>query len=70
MLEAISTVTAGGRIVIPSTIRKSLNIDIGQEVILKVESGSDELPTLKNAIEQAKDLYAVIILKNYLYQMF
>lgn len=56
MLESKATITAGGRIVIPSAIRKALHIDIGQELILKVESGELHISTMKTAIERAKAL--------------
>lgn len=56
MREARSVITEGGRLVIPSAIRKELNIKVGEEVIMKVESGELHIITYKNAIKQAQAL--------------
>ncbi len=56
MREARSVITEGGRLVIPSAIRKELNIKVGEEVIMKVESGELHIFTYKNAIKQAQAL--------------
>ncbi len=54
MLEARTLITEGGRIVIPSLIRKELNLNVGEEVIIKVESGELHISTLKQAIKNAQ----------------
>jgi AbrB family looped-hinge helix DNA binding protein len=56
MLEARATLTEGGRIVIPAQIRKALNIHIGDEVLLKLESGELHIVTLQNVVKDAQKL--------------
>ena len=55
MLEARTTITSGGRLVIPSTIRKELNFYEGQEVILTVESGELHIIPLETIIKHAQN---------------
>lgn len=54
MFEARSTITSGGRLVIPVQIRKKLNLHDGEEVILKIECGELHILTLKAAIQKAQ----------------
>jgi len=54
MLEARSIITEGGRIVIPSFMRKELNLNVGEEVIIKLEAGELHISTLKQAIKNAQ----------------
>ena len=54
MLEARSTITEGGRLLIPASIRKALHLKVGEEVILKVDSGALHVFTYENAIKQAQ----------------
>jgi AbrB family looped-hinge helix DNA binding protein len=56
MLEARSTITSGGRLVIPAAIRKELNLNEGEEVILKVECGELHVLTYKHAVQKAQAL--------------
>lgn len=56
MLEYRTQVREGGRIVIPSPIRKKLHLEIGEEVILKLEQDELHVVTLKNAILKAQHL--------------
>lgn len=54
MLEAKTLITEGGRIVIPSSIRKELNLVVGEAVILKVKAGELHISTLKQTIKNAQ----------------
>jgi AbrB family looped-hinge helix DNA binding protein len=54
MLEAKTMITEGGRIVIPSFIRKELHLNVGEEVVLKVKSGEIHISTLKQTIKSAQ----------------
>lgn len=56
MLEAKTTITEGGRMVIPSQIRKALNIEIGDEVLLKIESGILYIVTSQGVVRNAQNL--------------
>ncbi len=55
MLESRATITSGGRLVIPSIIRKELHLNVGQEVILTVESGELHVVSLEMAIMHAQN---------------
>lgn len=54
MLEFRTQVKEGGRIVIPASIRKKLHLEIGEEIILKLEHNELHVITLKNAILKAQ----------------
>lgn len=54
MLEARTLITEGGRVVIPALIRRELNLNVGEEVIIKIESGEIHISTLKQAIKNAQ----------------
>jgi len=56
MFEARSTITTGGRMVIPYTIRRMLNLNIGEELVLKVEKGELHISTLNAAIKETQEL--------------
>jgi AbrB family looped-hinge helix DNA binding protein len=56
MLEYRTHVREGGRIVIPVEIRKKLQLEIGEEVILKLEDHELHVVTLKNAILKAQQM--------------
>lgn len=55
MFEARTTITEGGRIVIPSLMRKELGLSVGEEVIIKLESGELHISTLKQSIKNAQN---------------
>lgn len=56
--SAIKTVriTKNGAVTIPAQCRHSLNLKVGQELILQVENGALVLMTQKQAIRRAQDL--------------
>jgi AbrB family looped-hinge helix DNA binding protein len=54
--EARLKVNENGRVVIPSAIRKALGIDVGDELIARVEDDELRITTVKRQIEQAQRL--------------
>jgi AbrB family looped-hinge helix DNA binding protein len=46
----------GGRIVIPAEMRRAMGIEVGQEVVLRLEDGELRVSTLAGAIRRAQDL--------------
>lgn len=48
-------ITEGGRIVIPSSMRKELGLEIGQEILLKIEDGEIHVSSYKNIIKAAQN---------------
>jgi AbrB family looped-hinge helix DNA binding protein len=56
MLEVRATIGGGGRLLIPSEIRKKLHFEEGEEVILRVKAGELHILTLKDAVKRAQSL--------------
>ena len=54
--EARTTVNENGRIVIPAQFRKALGIDVGDEVVLRIEDNELRISTLKRRLERAQRL--------------
>lgn len=54
--ETTVKISEGGRIVIPAEYRKQLGLEIGDELILRVEQGELKLLTHQQAIRQAQEL--------------
>jgi AbrB family looped-hinge helix DNA binding protein len=48
-------VAEGGRIVIPAKYRRALGLEVGDEVILRLEAGGLRVTSLAQAIRQAQD---------------
>ena len=48
--------SANGRVVIPASIRKTLGIRSGDEIVLRVEDDELRIATLRNRIRQAQKL--------------
>ena len=46
----------GGRIVIPAEYRQALGLNVGDEVILRLEDGQVRIMTLRQAIKRAQEL--------------
>lgn len=57
MNEAKVKISKEGRILIPLDIRKSLQLQEGDELILRIEDGELRLLTLDQAVHQAQQLY-------------
>jgi len=56
MIQIRTKITEGGRIVIPAEYRKALGLDIGDEVILRLEDGEVRVFTPSQAIKYAQEL--------------
>ena len=54
--EARMRVNENGRVVIPASFRKALGIDIGDEVVLRIEDDELRITTLKRKLERAQRL--------------
>ncbi len=57
-MEARVRVNESGRVVIPASFRKSLGIQAGDEILLRVEADELRLSTLKSRLKHAQDLVA------------
>ncbi len=57
-MEARVRVNENGRVVIPASFRKSLGIQSGDEILLRVEADELRLSTLKSRLKQAQELAA------------
>jgi AbrB family looped-hinge helix DNA binding protein len=54
--EARMRVNENGRVVIPARFRKALGINIGDEVVLRIEDEELRITTLKRRIKRAQRL--------------
>jgi AbrB family looped-hinge helix DNA binding protein len=54
--EARLRVNENGRVVIPASFRKALGINVGDEVVLRIEDDELRITTLKHRIERAQRL--------------
>ena len=54
--EARLRVNENGRVVIPASFRKALGINIGDEVLLRIEDDELRITTLKRRLERAQRL--------------
>jgi AbrB family looped-hinge helix DNA binding protein len=52
--ETRARVNENGRVVIPSSFRKMLGIEIGDEVVLRIEDGELRITTQQRRIERAQ----------------
>jgi len=52
--EARLRVNENGRVVIPASFRKALGINIGDEVLLRIEDDELRITTLKRRLERAQ----------------
>ena len=55
-IESKALINDAGRILIPLNIRKALNLNIGDEMLLKVEEDEIHMIPLSKAVQQAQDL--------------
>lgn len=55
-IESKALINDTGRILIPASIRKALNLNIGDELLLKVEEDEIRIIPLSKAVQQAQDL--------------
>ena len=56
MLEVMTKLTAGGEIAIPDNMLRALELQVGDEVILRLENGEVRLFTPRQGIKHAQDL--------------
>ena len=56
MSEIRTKVAEGGRIVIPAEYRQALDLQVGDEVILRLEEGALRIFTASQAIKYAQEL--------------
>jgi AbrB family looped-hinge helix DNA binding protein len=49
-------VNENGRVVIPAAFRKALGINVGDEVVLRIEDNELRITTMKHRIERAQRL--------------
>lgn len=54
--EARMRVNENGRVVIPAPFRKRLGINVGDEVVLRIENDELRITTLKRNLERAQHL--------------
>ncbi len=54
----------GGRIVIPAKYRKAIGLEIGDEVVMRVEHGEITLSVIQRSIERAQDTVRQYVAKN------
>ena len=52
--ETRTRVNENGRVVIPATFRKALGINVGDEVVLRIEADELRITTLKSRLERAQ----------------
>jgi AbrB family looped-hinge helix DNA binding protein len=55
-METRQRVNENGRVVIPASFRKALGINIGDEVVLRMEDDDLRITTLKRRVERAQRL--------------
>jgi len=54
--EARTKINENGRVVIPASFRKALGINVGDEVVLRIEDDELRISTMKQRIERARRL--------------
>jgi AbrB family looped-hinge helix DNA binding protein len=54
--ETRTRINQNGRVVIPASFRKALGINIGDELVLRIEDDELRISTLKRSIERAQRL--------------
>jgi AbrB family looped-hinge helix DNA binding protein len=56
-MAASVRITEGGRIVIPAEFRRALGLNVGDELLLRLEDGELRLFTLEQGIKRAQETY-------------
>lgn len=54
--EARARVNENGRVVIPASFRKTLGIEVGDELVLRIEDNELRISTLQRRVEKAQRL--------------
>ena len=55
-IETRSRVNENGRVVIPASFRKALGINVGDEIVLRIEDDELIITTLKRRLQRAQSL--------------
>ncbi|MGB7877081.1 MAG: AbrB/MazE/SpoVT family DNA-binding domain-containing protein [Anaerolineales bacterium] len=55
-MEFKTQISKGGRLVVPAKLRKELQIETGDEIVLRLENGSIRLIPLNQAVNLAQKL--------------
>lgn len=55
-IETRTRVNENGRVVIPAAFREALGINVGDEVVLRIENDELRITTLKRRLERAQGL--------------
>lgn len=63
-MEFKTQITKGGRLIVPARLRKELQIEVGDEVMLRLENGSIRLIPLRQAVELAQKMVRQYVPKN------
>ena len=56
MIENVTKIGKGGRIVIPAAMRKLIGVSEGDELILRYRDGRLEIMTVRQAVQDAQNL--------------
>ena len=56
MIESVTKIGKGGRIVIPAALRKLIGVSEGDELILRYRDGRLEIMTVRQAVQEAQNL--------------
>jgi len=56
MIESVTKIGKGGRIVIPAAMRKLIGVSEGDELILRYRDGRLEIMTVRQAVQEAQNL--------------
>jgi AbrB family looped-hinge helix DNA binding protein len=56
MIENVTKIGKGGRIVIPAAMRKLIGVSEGDELILRYRDGRLEIMTVRQAVQEAQNL--------------
>jgi AbrB family looped-hinge helix DNA binding protein len=55
-METRTRINENGRVVIPSSFRKALGLNAGDEVVLRIEDDELRITTLKHRLQRAQSL--------------
>ena len=55
-MEFRTQIAKGGRLIVPARLRKELQIEVGDEVVLRLENGSIRLIPLHQAVNLAQKI--------------
>jgi AbrB family looped-hinge helix DNA binding protein len=56
MMARQTKIAPGGRIVIPGTFRRALNLSVGDDVVVEMKDGELRVRSLQAAVRQAQEM--------------